>query len=693
MKKIFGVLQKVGKSLMLPVALLPAAGILLGVSNALAGDALLAHFPALSNPTFQLIISIMESSGQIIFNNLPLIFAVGVAVGLTEGEGVAALAAIVGFLILNTSMGVMAGVTEDMIDNSMYASIVGIPTIQTGVFGGIIIGIVAAYLYKKFYKIELPQYLGFFAGKRFVPIVTSLAAIVIGIILSFIWPPIQEGLLSFSKNVIEANQTLAAFMEGSLERLLIPFGLHHVFHNPFWYQFGEYVNKAGELVMGDQKIFFAQLKDGVNFTSGTFMTGAFPFMMFGLPAAALAMVHEAKPEKRKFVAGIMASAALTSFLTGITEPIEFAFLFVAPALFVVHCLFSGLSYAVMQLLGVKIGFTFSGGLIDFLLFGVLPNRTPWYLAILVGIGFAVLYYSVFRFMIRKFNLKTPGREDESESSLETSEMSKDELASEILIALGNKENLKSLDACITRLRLVVNDIDKVDKEKLKSLGAAGVMVIGNNVQAIFGPKSDAIKSNIKDIIEGKVKVENTDIKNMDKKKMEKNNNTENTNIGNTLVEEEVYSLTNGEILDIEEVPDSVFSSKLMGDGFAIKSNDGLIYSPVNGTIGVVFPTKHAIIIKSKKTGVEILIHLGIETVNLEGNGFDVFVNVGDEVKAGDKLVKMDLEYIEKNGLSTISPVVFTNLEQNQKLNIKKGKVTAKESNRVSILKGSIEKIG
>lgn len=692
MKKIFGVLQKVGKSLMLPVALLPAAGILLGVSNALAGDALLAHFPALANPTFQLIISIMESSGQIIFNNLPLIFAVGVAVGLTEGEGVAALASIVGFLILNTSMGVMAGVTEDMIDNSMYASIVGIPTIQTGVFGGIIIGIVAAYLYKKFYKIELPQYLGFFAGKRFVPIVTSLAAIVIGIILSFIWPPIQEGLLSFSKNVIEANQTLAAFMEGSLERLLIPFGLHHVFHNPFWYQFGEYVNKAGELVMGDQKIFFAQLKDGVNFTAGTFMTGAFPFMMFGLPAAALAMVHEAKPEKRKFVAGIMASAALTSFLTGITEPIEFAFLFVAPALFAVHCLFSGLSYALMQLLGVKIGFTFSGGLIDFLLFGVLPNRTQWYLAILVGIGFAVLYYSVFRFMIRKFNLKTPGREDESESNLETSEMSKDELASEILIALGNKENLKSLDACITRLRLVVNDIDKVDKEKLKSLGAAGVMVIGNNVQAIFGPKSDAIKSNIKDIIEGKVKLENPDVKNIDKKKMEKNNNIESANIGNTLMEEEVYSLTNGEILDIEEVPDSVFSSKLMGDGFAIKSYDGLIYSPVDGTIGVVFPTKHAIIIKSKKTGVEILIHLGIETVNLEGNGFDVFVNVGDEVKAGDKLVKMDLEYIEKNGLSTISPVVFTNLEQNQKLNIKKGKVTAKESNRVSILKDSIEKI-
>lgn len=333
MKKLFGVLQKVGKALMLPVALLPAAGILLGVSSALVNPMLVEHMPFLGNESFKLIITIMQKSGGIIFDNLPLLFAVGVAVGLTEGEGVAGLAAIVGFLIMNTSMGVMAGVTPDMVNDPMYTLSVGIPTLQTGVFGGIIIGIIAAMLYKKFYKIELPQYLGFFAGKRSVPIITAASAILVGIALAFIWPPIQNGLLVFSRNIIEANITLAAFVFGVIERALIPFGLHHVFYNPFWFQFGEYVNKAGNLVMGDNSIFFAQLLDGVKFTAGTFMTGKYPFMMFGLPAAALAMVNTARPEKRQYVAGIMISAGLTSFLTGITEPIEFAFLFVAPGLF------------------------------------------------------------------------------------------------------------------------------------------------------------------------------------------------------------------------------------------------------------------------------------------------------------------------------------------------------------------------
>ncbi len=348
MKKLFGVLQKVGKSLMLPVALLPAAGILLGVGNAIGNETVLAQMPFLGATWIQLLATMMESSGQIIFDNLPLIFAVGVAVGLTEGEGVAALAAIVGFLVLNTSMGVIGGITSDMVNDPMYASVLGIPTLQTGVFGGIIIGIIASSLYKKYYKIELPPYLGFFAGKRFVPIITAATlqtgvfggiiigiiasslykkyykielppylgffagkrfvpiitaaiALVLGILLTFIWPPIQRGLFVFSTNVIDANQTLAAFLFGVVERALIPFGLHHVFYNPFWYQFGEYVNSAGQLVMGDQSIWFAQLKDGVEFTAGTFMTGKYPFMMFGLPAAALAMVHTAKPEKRKYV--------------------------------------------------------------------------------------------------------------------------------------------------------------------------------------------------------------------------------------------------------------------------------------------------------------------------------------------------------------------------------------------------------
>lgn len=687
MKKLFGVLQKVGKALMLPVALLPAAGILLGVSNALANPQLIELMPFLDNNTFQLIIKIMENSGGVIFGNLALLFAVGVAVGLTEGEGVAGLAAIVGFLVMNTSMGIMAGVTPEMAGmvpgvkgNPMYAGVMGIPTLQTGVFGGIIIGIIAAGLYKKYYKLELPPYLGFFAGKRFVPIVTAASAILIGIALSFIWPPIQNGLLNFSKTVIDTNLTLAALLFGIVERALIPFGLHHVFYNPFWFQFGEYVDKAGKLVMGDQQIFFAQLRDGVAFTAGTFMTGKFPFMMFGLPAAALAMVHTAKPEKRKFVAGIMASAALTSFLTGITEPIEFAFLFVAPVLFAVHCIFAGISFMLMQILGVKIGMTFSGGLIDFLLLGVLPNRTPWYLVLVVGAVFAVVYYFGFRFLITKFNLKTPGREDDVESDSNTT-LSNSELAFGILEALGNKENIKSLDACITRLRVAVEDINKVDQDKLKSLGAAGVMVVGNNLQAIYGPKSDTLKSEINEIIAGKVKVAKPKAEEAPKKQEVK----EEIAATKSASKEEIISLVNGELMDISEVPDEVFSTKLMGDGFAIKSNDGDIYSPVSGTVGVIFPTKHAIIIETE-TGREVLIHLGIETVKLEGKGFDVFVEVGQKVKAGDKLVKMDLDYIEKNATSTISPVVFTNLEGSEKISIKAGPIKAKEANRVSIVK-------
>ncbi|RDY28565.1 PTS sugar transporter subunit IIA [Romboutsia weinsteinii] len=680
MKKLFGVLQKIGKSLMLPVAILPAAGLLLGIGNALGSEALLAQLPGLASGILPLIASIMEGCGQIIFDNLPLLFAVGVAVGLTEGEGVAGLAAIVGFLVMNKAMGIMGGVTPEMTNSPMYASVVGIPSIQTGVFGGIIIGIIAANLYKKFYKIELPQYLGFFAGKRFVPIATATVALLLGILLTFIWPPIQQALFDFSKVVIDANLTVAAFLFGLIERALIPFGLHHAFYNPFWYQFGEYVNNAGDLVMGDQSIWFAQLKDGVAFTAGTFMTGKFPFMMFGLPAAALAMVHESKPEKKKYVAGIMASAALTSFLTGITEPIEFAFLFVAPVLFAVHCVFAGLSFMMMQILNVKIGLTFSGGLIDFILFGVIPNRTPWYLAIVVGLVFAAIYYFGFRFMIRKFNLKTPGREDEEEGSeITNSVLGNSELAFGILEALGNKENLKSLDACITRLRVQVEDIDKVDKNELKALGAAGVMVVGNNIQAIFGPKSDTLKSEINEIIAGKVVAKKV-IKEEIKSEIKADSKQETS----TFTDDKIISLTNGEILDLSQVPDEVFSSKLMGDGFAIKSHDGRIYSPVDGTIGVIFPTKHAIIIESTD-GREVLIHLGIETVKLDGNGFDMFVEVGQKVKAGDKLVDMDINYIEKNATSTISPVIFTNLGEHEAVNIKTGAVKAKEENRISIV--------
>ncbi|KXA14105.1 PTS system, glucose-specific IIBC component [Clostridium perfringens] len=505
MKKAFGVLQRIGKALMLPVALLPAAGLLLGFGSMFQDPQFLSLVPALNAGWFQLIATIMSDAGNIIFSNLALLFAVGVAVGLSEGDGVAGLAAIVGFLILNVTMGIGGGITADVVastKNGMYATVLGIPTLQTGVFGGIIMGVIAAALYKRFYKIELPSYLGFFAGKRFVPIITAISALVLGGIMVFVWPPIQGALLYFSQNMISANQTLSALLFGIIERALIPFGLHHIWYNPFWFQFGEYTNKAGQLIMGDNQIFFAQLRDGVPFTAGTFMTGKFPFMMFGLPAAALAMYHEAKPGKKKIASGILFSAALTSFLTGITEPLEFAFLFVAPVLFAIHCVLAGLSFMIMQLLNVKIGMTFSGGLLDFILLGVIPNRTRWWLVILVGLGFAVIYYFLFRFFIRKFDLKTPGREDDDIFDDMDNETVNDDLAAEILIALGGAGNINKLDACITRLRVTVNDSSKVNKERLKELGAAGVMQVGENIQAIFGGKSDILKTQIREIMNG-----------------------------------------------------------------------------------------------------------------------------------------------------------------------------------------------
>ncbi|WP_331489693.1 glucose-specific PTS transporter subunit IIBC [Tepidibacter hydrothermalis] len=670
MKKIFGILQQIGKALMLPVAILPAAGILLGFGNAFQNPATLAKLPFLGAPVIQYIAKIMEQAGGVVFGNLALLFAVGVAVGLADGEGVAAIAAVIGYLIMNVTMGTAKGITADMVGNSpAYASVLGIPTLQTGVFGGIIIGVLAASMYKKYYNMELPPYLGFFAGKRFVPIITAVSSLILGIIMIFAWPPVQNGLNWFSHSMIDANRTLAAFIFGVIERSLIPFGLHHIFYSPFWFEFGEYVNKAGELVRGDNSIFFAQLKDGVDLTAGTFMTGKFPFMMFGLPAAALAMYHEAKPEKKALVGGIMASAALTSFLTGITEPIEFTFLFVAPILYGIHCIFAGLSFMLMHILGVKIGMTFSGGVIDFLLFGVLQGKTAWWLVILVGLAFAPIYYFGFRFAIRKFNLKTPGREDE-EDVVETKNTKGAELAQGILKALGGKENVAKLDACITRLRISVNDIKNVDKDELKALGASGVLEVGNNLQAIFGPRSETLKGQIKDIMKGKTPV----IEEVEKKTVAKDSSKKLNFV----------SPLNGKVLDIKDVPDKVFSEKIMGDGFAIEPTDGEVVSPVNGVITTFFKTKHAIGFTADN-GQEVLVHFGIDTVNLNGEGFEALAKEGDKVKAGQLVLKVDLETVKKAVPSLITPIVFTNLDEGQKVNAKTGKtVKTGDENIVSV---------
>ncbi|SHH02460.1 glucose-specific PTS transporter subunit IIBC [Tepidibacter thalassicus] len=669
MKKLFGVLQQIGKALMLPVAILPAAGLLLAFGNAMQNEATLAKLPFLGAGWIQSVAKVMEQSGGIVFANLALLFAIGVAVGLADGEGVAGIAAVIGFLVMNVTMGTAGGIKPDMVGaNPAYANVLGISTLQTGVFGGLIVGVLAAIMYKKYYNMELPPYLGFFAGKRFVPIVTAVSSLVLGLLMLFIWPPVQHGLNWFSYSMIDANRTLAAFVFGVIERSLIPFGLHHIFYSPFWFEFGEYVNKAGEIVRGDQRIFFAQIKDGVELTAGTFMTGKFPFMMFGLPAAALAMYHEAKPEKKALVGGIMASAALTSFLTGITEPIEFTFLFVAPVLYAVHCLFAGLSFMLMHILGVKIGMTFSGGVIDFLLYGVLPNRTAWWLVILVGLGFAVIYYIGFRFAIRTFNLKTPGREEEGEE-VKAKSTSGTELAYGILKALGGKENISKLDACITRLRITVNDIKKVDKDELKALGASGVLEVGNNLQAIFGPKSDTLKSQIKDIMSGKTPVV------ADEEKSEAVVTSDKLDFVSPL---------NGKILDIKDVPDQVFSQKIMGDGFAIEPVNGEVVSPVDGVITTFFPTKHAIGFTADN-GQEVLVHFGIDTVNLQGEGFEALVKEGDKVKAGQPVLKVDLKVVKEKAASTITPIVFTNLAEGQSVSVKVGKeVKAGDKNIVTI---------
>ncbi|SET21855.1 glucose-specific PTS transporter subunit IIBC [Anaerobranca gottschalkii] len=657
MKKTFAVLQQVGKALMLPVAILPAAGILLAFGNALQNPELLEKAPFLHVNWLQMVALVMEQAGGIIFSNLPLLFAVGVAVGLVGGDGVAGLAAIVGYLIMNITMGIIAGVTPELVDsNPAYTFALGIPTLQTGVFGGIIVGVLASFLFKKYYNIELPQYLGFFAGKRFVPIVTAVSALLLGILMTFIWPPIQTGLNTLSYSMVDSNRTLSAFIFGVIERALIPFGLHHIFYSPFWFEFGEYVNKAGEIVRGDQRIFFEQLKDNVAFTAGTFMTGKFPFMMFGLPAAALAMYHEAKTEKKKYVAGIMMSAALTSFLTGITEPIEFTFLFVAPLLFAVHTIFAGLSFMIMEILNVKIGMTFSGGIIDYLLFGVLPNRTQWWLVIPVGLVFSVIYYFGFRFVIRKWDIKTPGREDDGEQS-ETNGVT-GELGAQILDALGGKENILNLDACITRLRVNVKDIKLVDKQRLKKLGASGVLEVGNSIQAIFGPKSDILKTQIDNIIKSGGVTEKTS---------------------------NFLSPMEGKLIDLSEVPDQVFSKKIMGDGFAIEPQKGDVVSPVDGKVVSLFPTNHAIGILGKD-GLEILIHVGIDTVELKGEGFQALVKEGDEIKAGQPLLKVDLEKVKKEGKAIVTPVIFTNLTEGQKIHFEEGKKVQKGQSGIVVIK-------
>ncbi|PAJ54205.1 PTS glucose transporter subunit IICBA [Staphylococcus aureus] len=652
-KKLFGQLQRIGKALMLPVAILPAAGLLLAIGTAIQGEALQHYLPFIQNGGVQNVAKLMTAAGSIIFENLPMIFALGVAIGLAGADGVAAIAAFVGYIIMNKTMGDFLQVTPKNVTDpaSGYASILGIPTLQTGVFGGIIIGALAAWCYNKFYNINLPSYLGFFAGKRFVPIMMATTSFILAFPMALIWPTIQSGLNAFSTGLLDSNTGVAVFLFGFIKRLLIPFGLHHIFHAPFWFEFGSWKNAAGEIIHGDQRIFIEQIREGAHLTAGKFMQGEFPVMMFGLPAAALAIYHTAKPENKKVVAGLMGSAALTSFLTGITEPLEFSFLFVAPLLFFIHAVLDGLSFLTLYLLDVHLGYTFSGGFIDYVLLGVLPNKTQWWLVIPVGLVYAVIYYFVFRFLIVKLKYKTPGREDKQSQAVTASAT---ELPYAVLEAMGGKANIKHLDACITRLRVEVNDKSKVDVPGLKDLGASGVLEVGNNMQAIFGPKSDQIKHEMQQIMNGQV-VENPTTMEDDKDETvvvaeDKSATSELSHI--------VHAPLTGEVTPLSEVPDQVFSEKMMGDGIAIKPSQGEVRAPFNGKIQMIFPTKHAIGLVSD-SGLELLIHIGLDTVKLNGEGFTLHVEEGQEVKQGDLLINFDLDYIRNHAKSDITPIIVT----------------------------------
>lgn len=654
-KKLFGQLQRIGKALMLPVAILPAAGLLLAIGTAMQGESLQHYLPFIQNGGIQSVAEMMTGAGGIIFDNLPMIFAMGVAIGLASGDGVAAIAAFVGYLVMNKTMGAFLHVSPDNVNDaaSGYASVLGIPTLQTGVFGGIIIGALAAWCYNKFYNISLPSYLGFFAGKRFVPIMMATTSFILAFPMAWIWPSIQTGLNAFSEGLLDSNTGLAVFLFGFIKRLLIPFGLHHIFHAPFWFEFGAWKNAAGEMIHGDQRIFIEQIREGSKLTAGKFMQGEFPVMMFGLPAAALAIYHTAKPENKRVVAGLMGSAALTSFLTGITEPLEFSFLFVAPVLFFVHAILDGLSFLILYLLNVHLGYTFSGGFIDYVLLGVLPNKTQWWLVIPVGIVYAFIYYFVFRFLILKFKYKTPGREDKQ---AQFTNSSASELPFNVLKAMGGEENIKHLDACITRLRVEVKEKDKVDVAGLKALGASGVLEVGNNMQAIFGPKSDQIKHDMSLIMKGEItKPQETTVTEEESEEVVHIERASEVNI---------YAPGNGQVIPLSEVPDQVFAQKMMGDGVGFIPADGKIVAPFDGTVKTIFPTKHAIGLESDQ-GLELLIHIGIDTVKLNGEGFESFVETDDRVHKGQVLMQIDLDYITAHAPSTVTPLIITNLEDRQ----------------------------
>ena len=508
MSKVFDKAQQFGKSFMLPIAILPAAGLLLGIGGALSNPNTIKAYPVLDIPLLQHIFVLMSAAGNIVFQNLPVLFAIGVAVGLAKSDkGTAGLASMLGFLIMNATMNAMLTITDSLAASDQLAKAgqgmaLGIQTVETGVFGGIIVGILTAVLHNKYNKVSLPQFLGFFGGSRFVPIVTSFAAIFLGVVMFFVWPAVQSVIFG-AGGLVNKTGVIGTLIYGFILRMLGPFGLHHIFYLPFWQTaLGGSLEINGKLVQGTQNIFFAQLGDPnvQHYYEGVsrYMSGRFITMMFGLLGAALAIYHTAKPEKKKVVGGLMLSAALTSFLTGITEPLEFSFLFVAPLLYVVHAVLDGFAFMMADIFNITVGQTFSGGFIDFILFGVLQGqaKTNYLWIIPIGLVWFALYYVIFRFLITKFNFKTPGREDEA--AVETVE--KSERAKMIIEGLGGADNIEVVDCCATRLRVTLKDGTQVDENKLKATESRGIIRKGNGVQIVYGPHVTAIKNEVEEAL-------------------------------------------------------------------------------------------------------------------------------------------------------------------------------------------------
>ena len=696
--KIFGVLQRVGRSFMLPIAILPVAGLLLGIGGSFTNETMLNTYGLMKimgpGTVLNVIFTVMSEAGNVIFANLPILFAMGVAIGMAKKEKeVAALAAVIAFFIMHASISAMiniSGGAEELLEGAT-ASVLGITSLQMGVFGGIIVGLGVAALHNRFYKIELPQVLSFFGGTRFVPIISALVYVVVGIAMFFIWPVIQQGIYSVGNVVLESGYA-GTWVYGVMERALIPFGLHHVFYLPFWQTgVGGTLEVGGQLIEGAQNIFFAQLADPTvdhfAVSATRFMSGKFPLMIFGLPGAALAMYRTAKPEKRKVVSGLLLSAALTSMLTGITEPIEFTFLFVAPVLYVIHCVFAGLAYMLMHVFNVGVGMTFSGGLIDMFLFGILQGnkKTSWIWIVIVGIGYFVVYYFMFSFLIKKFDFKTPGREEGEDVKLYTrkdvEEKKKggkegvNEQSRMICAGLGGKKNISDVDCCATRLRCTVFDAAKVDDALLKSTGASGVIHKGQGVQIIYGPKVTVIKSDLEDYLENAPEEEEIQMSAPTKDVQKEQSADAGKKVVKTIM---VASPFDGNAAELETAPDEGFAGKMMGDGAVVEPTEDIVKAPVDATVSFVFPTKHAIGLQLED-GMEMLLHIGIDTVKLDGKGFEVLTEEGAKVKKGDALIKIDRDYIMSHAPSLVSPILCTDLSDNQKIRmVKTGKIKAGE---------------